>query len=456
LRSSASAYLNRTFSTPTNNIKWTWSGWIKRGKISGYQRIIGVGSDASGINQASLYFDTSSQIGFFQGDAAGSTEAYLVTNALYRDPSAWYHISFVYDSANATSSNRLLLYVNGVQVTSFASATYPSSSLASKINVNAVNHAIGVLPLISSNYFDGYLAEVNFIDGQAITPFSFGTTNTTTGVWQPAKYTGTYGTNGFYLNFSDNSAVTTSSNVGIGKDFSGNGNYWTSNNINVTAYSGTPPNNTSYDSMTDVPTLTSATAANYAVWNVLKSPSTYGTITNGNLTTNANTTYELNAISSLSSTTGKFYSEFTVQQANTARPNIGIQAINQYQIYTGANIISSATTVAWCQDGRVYANGSLVGTFATYTTGDIVCIAVDCDNGAIYYNKNNGAWINSGVPTSGASRTGSLYNWTGGTVDYGFYIDDNANGNITNANFGQRPFSFSPPSGYVALNTYNL
>ena len=118
-----------------------------------------------------------------------------------------------------------------------------------------MHHNIGKLLAVPRNYFDGYLTEINFIDGQALTPSSFGSTNTTTGVWQPIKYTGTYGTNGFYLNFGNNASTTT-----LGYDTSGNSNNWTTNNISLTAGS-------TYDSMTDVPTLTSATVANYAVLN---------------------------------------------------------------------------------------------------------------------------------------------------------------------------------------------
>jgi len=217
------------------------------------------GSFSSGTtNFGQLLFNSSDQLDF--QNYTTSITSRRTTSAVYRDPSAWYHIVLIFDSAQATASNRISLYVNGVQVTAFSASTDPvlnGDSFWNSASFNPMN--IGAVGYNGSrtNFSDNYLAEVNFIDGQALTPSSFGSTNSTTGVWQPAAYTGTYGTNGFYLPFTDNSALTTSSNVGLGKDFSGNGNYWTTNNISITA-------GVTYDSMTDVPTLTSATAANFA------------------------------------------------------------------------------------------------------------------------------------------------------------------------------------------------
>jgi hypothetical protein len=127
----------------------------------------------------------------------GSWVIELVSTAVFRDPSSWYHIVVAVDTTQATSSNRVKLYINGEQVTSFITATYPSQNLDTPVN-SVVEHDIGV-SIVVSNYFDGYQTEINLIDGQALTPSDFGETNATTGVWQPIEYTGTYGTNGFYL-----------------------------------------------------------------------------------------------------------------------------------------------------------------------------------------------------------------------------------------------------------------
>jgi len=248
-RSSATAYLNRTPASASNRKTWTWSAWVKRGVIgssSGF--LFTTRGNATDAQYFRIIF-TSDVI--FVSSFNNSTLS-LTTTAVYRDPSAWYHIVFALDTTQATASNRMKLYVNGVQVTAFSSVNYPAQNADFGIN-SAIEHGIGFLPVnVTGTYFDGYMTEVNFIDGQALTPSSFGSTNAVTGVWQPAKYTGTYGTNGFYLPFTNLTSTTT-----LGNDFSGNSNNWTTNNISLTA-------GVTYDSMTDVPTLTSPTAANFA------------------------------------------------------------------------------------------------------------------------------------------------------------------------------------------------
>jgi hypothetical protein len=229
--SADSAYLNRTPASAGNRKTWTWSGWVKRSTLqsSGIQGFFGA-CDASASN--------SNWVGFINDSLALSVldgDNILTTSAVYRDVSAWYHFLFVYDSTQATASNRQKIYVNGTQITAFSTSIYVTQNLDGFIN-NNVAHAIGARVRPSGtivSYFPGYMAEVHFIDGQALTPTDFGEFNTDTGVWQPIKYTGTYGTNGFYLNFSDNASTTT-----LGDDFSGNGNDWTTNNFSVTAGAG--------------------------------------------------------------------------------------------------------------------------------------------------------------------------------------------------------------------------
>ena len=272
-RSSATAYLNRTPATTTNQQVWTWSSWVNRGSLAAYSTLLN--GYSSGGNQTGILFWIDDTLVFSY--TVASIEYRLTTTQVFRDPSAYYHIVYSVDTTQATAANRVKLYVNGAQVTAITGSYPPQNSnlFVNSTNVQNIGRNAG-----GGNNFDGYLTEVNFIDGQALTPSSFGSTNATTGVWQPARYTGTYGTNGFYLPFTDNSALTTSSNVGLGKDFSGNGNYWTTNNISITA-------GVTYDSMTDVPTLTSATASNFAVLNPLN-PSR-STLTNGNLTASGTT-----------------------------------------------------------------------------------------------------------------------------------------------------------------------
>ena len=196
-RSASDAYLNRTFSTPTNNKKWSYSVWMKRGTLSTNQAIIS--SNVDGANYWDMRFNTSDQI-YIQNRVSSSNLLVANTTAVYRDPSSWYHIMFVFDSANSTASNRNRLYINSVEQTLSANS---GSSNASAWNVNAVQHNLGVARTLSSSgaiwaEYDGYQTEINFVDGQALTPTDFGEYDTN-GTWKPLAYTGTYGNNGFYL-----------------------------------------------------------------------------------------------------------------------------------------------------------------------------------------------------------------------------------------------------------------
>ena len=423
-RASASAYFNRTPAGAGNRKTWTWSAWVKRGTLtSGYPVLFMGGATQTDTGATSIALGVDDKI-YIQGYNTN----WLVTSQVFRDPSAWYHIVVAMDSTNATANNRLRLYVNGVEVTAFSTRNNLTLNTDYGINQAALHCIAFESVAFGNNYFDGYFAEINFVDGQQLTPSSFGTTNAITGVWQPAKYTGTYGTNGFYLNFSDNSAVTTSSNVGIGKDFSGNGNYWTSNSINVSAYTGTPPNNVNYDSMVDSPTVGSL-SSNYCVLNPLDLYA--GSVpSNGNLSVTSTTSggYGTIAVSS-----GKWYWETVSTTALTNRGAAGVRSTGGADYYA----------LYW-SDGQKNIDGTVSAYGASYTTNDVIGVALDLDGGTITFYKNN---TSQGAITY--SRVGSLFRSFNGVVAGGTT-------ETWNMNFGQRPFSYTPPTGYVALNTYNL
>jgi hypothetical protein len=437
LRSSASAYFNRTLTTPTNNKIYNWSGWVKRGKLGSEQGIFATGTSAG--TSCGLVFSSSDTLVFFTDN--GST-SYLATTQVFRDPSAWYHIFAAVDTTQATSSNRVKLYVNGVQITAFGSATYMSQNATSLFNTAAA-HFIGAESTGSTSlYLDGYLTEINFIDGQALTPSSFGETDSITGVWKPKKYAGTYGTNGFYLNFSDPSAATAAA---IGKDYSGNGNNWTPNNISVTS-------GVTYDSMLDVPTMWADGGngrGNYAVLNPLGADSPSSTTANGNLTLlNSASNQKRATIPVVLSDTNKYYWEVTVNGTATGNfPNMGM-----YVVGAGTNWVGyDGNSIGLYQGGGLYYNGSLVATLTSFANGDVISIAYDPVTGKIWFAKN-GTWMASGVPSTGTSpnytlptgvdRVAGGYTGSGyGTLEF---------------NFGQRPFSYTPPTGFKALNTQNL
>jgi hypothetical protein len=374
----------------------------------------------SGTNDTNITFN-SDIIDWFNRNG-GSINGRLNTTQVFRDPSAWYHLVFVWDTTNGTSSNRMKIYVNGSLVTALSTATYPGPSQSSNINNNVANY-IG-LQTGTSNYFDGYLTEINFIDGQALTPSSFGSTNAITGVWQPAKYTGTYGTNGFYLNFSDNSNNTATT---IGKDYSGNGNNWTPNNISVTA-------GVTYDSMTDVPTLTSTTAANWCTWNPLLKGSDVSTAS-GNLEASWSGANGHCIMATMTlPQTGKWKCEIT----GVYQVNFGITPIATQKVTEGIG-----TTVGYGYrgtDGQKVINGSYSAYGATYGTSDVITLLYNADTLVLEFKKNN----TSQGTISVASDT---Y-----VVGVGYQSPSAGTAKI---NFGQQPFTYTD-SGFVALNTYNL
>jgi hypothetical protein len=433
-RSSASAYLSRTPATSGTGASktWTYSIWVKRGVLGVRQSLLdGYLSSAGDV----IEFTSSDTLEIYRWGAGSAFD--LITTQVFRDPSAWYHIVVAMDTTQATAANRLKLYINGSQVTSFSTATYPpvqnQNTYIGDNNLQDVGRRGD-----SQFYFDGYLTEVNFIDGQALTPSSFGSYNSTTGVWQPAKYTGTYGTNGFYLPFTDNSALTTSSNVGLGKDFSGNGNYWTTNNISLTA-------GTTYDSMTDVPTLTSATAANFAVLNPIGNGS--GTLSNGNLRTVTSTT--LPDVSDFAMQSGKWYWEVTLTVSSN--PRIGMYDIGK-ALPTAVGLGGTNSWAIINGPSRLYYQGTIVayGSFVG-NSGSVVMIAYDATNGNLWFGEN-GSWFSSGNPATSANP--SLTGVTGTAI-----VAATASGSGSNTfdyNFGQQPFTYTPPTGFVALNTYNL
>jgi hypothetical protein len=655
--------LSRTPASASNQQKWTWSGWVKRGQLGVLKQLFSAGS---GTTTFQMYFNgsgggASSTDGIeLYANNSGTQVLYYTSTAVRRDPASWYHIVLAVDTTQATAGNRVLLYVNGASVTDITGVTVPAQNTNLAVNSTAA-HYIGQFN--SSNYFDGYLTEVNFIDGQALTPSSFGSTNALTGVWQPAAYTGSYGTNGFYLPFNlsttatysatvngtsqyltapsnsafnftgdfcveafaltnvdpstapgyyprlvslgdynsagnfgielndsagsgarglypcvrldtsvtvipagqissvalklnqwnhiavcrsgsgtnncalfingvrtanftntsstsysgtfqigallggnfwsgqisnvrvvkgssvytpslstitvpsspltaitntqlltlqnatiiDNStnaftitnfnSVTTSIqypfNTGssVANDQSGNGNNWSTNNISLNA-------GVTYDSMTDVPTLTSATAANFCVLNPLSNST--NTLSNANISIasavgNANTRCN----STIAVSSGKWYYEITLTGVGTN----SAAGIGQNQI-TNAYPANDALSYAYELDNaRIGNNNSFSAYGSALVLNDIFMCAFDLDNNKIFFGKN-GTWFNSSDPAAGTSPA---YTLTAGTY---CPIARPYNANLVGAsfanNFGQRPFTYTAPSGFVALNTYNL
>ena len=210
-RSSASAYLNWTPASAGNRKTWTWSAWIKRGSLSSYQHLFfgSTGDYNPGDVVSFLRFDNTDTISFFDVTASVANNFYYSgSSRVFRDTSSWYHFVIKVDTTQATASDRFKIYVNNEEITSWSSTVNPTLNAQTGVNSSTGIHRIGLYRTTIPYAFDGYMTEVNFIDGQALTPSDFGEYDDTTGVWKPKEYTGTYGTNGFYLPFKETQQAT--------------------------------------------------------------------------------------------------------------------------------------------------------------------------------------------------------------------------------------------------------
>jgi hypothetical protein len=196
-RASASAYLNRTPAVASNRRTWTWSAWVKRGILGNGATDLSMFSAGGTTEYFDIRFNGNDQLFFFIDNSLSYS---IYTSSVFRDPASWYHIVVTFDTTQATAANRAKIYVNGV-LQPLAAASYPAQNYQGVVNSTVV-HSIGRRQSTTNQYFDGYITDINFIDGQALTPNYFGTTDFATGVWEPATYRGSYGTNGFYLPMS--------------------------------------------------------------------------------------------------------------------------------------------------------------------------------------------------------------------------------------------------------------
>jgi hypothetical protein len=445
--SADSAYLNRTPASAGNRKTWTWSGWVKQ--TLGNASWIFLFGNANSGNTQGFYCEITANNNLNIYDYNSAYVWQLQTTQVFRDPAAWYHIVVAIDTTQATSTNRVKVYVNGSQITAFGTATYPTLNYDSYWN-NNIASSIGRSGAYNGNYFNGYQTEINFIDGQALTPSSFGMTDPVTGVWEPLKYSGTYGTNGFYLNFKDATSTTT-----LGYDYSGNSNTWTTNNFSVTAGAGN-------DSLTDVPTpwivynttgdVGGVVRGNYCTLNPLKTGTTYKpTLSDGNLKYEAENNTQNPAAGTLGVASGKWYFEATVTNIGYI-PGVGVTdpSIN---FGTGDNWRGNNLGVVLYSNGTLFTNGSSTSSGYTYTTNDVLGVAFDADTGKVWIAKNN-TWFNSGNPSAGTGQvaTGSGY----ASLTPVFDGTEVSTKDTIILNCGQRPFAYTPPSGFLSLCTTNL
>jgi len=436
-------------SSGTNaGLKYTFSAWVKLGDIGADKTIWSCSSDTyiyiSGAGVISCNFRRDS----------GSNYEYNSTRKL-RDPSAWYHIVLRVDTTDSTDADKVQVYVNNQEDTP-TTTTYRNMAddYETGANVSGIEQRIGVYSDGSLD-FDGYMAEVIMVDNQSLAPTEFGEYDEDTPtIWKPKDISGiSVGTNGYYLDFED------SSNLGNNAAGSGSADL-TETNLAAT------------DSSTDTPTN------NFATYNPLLNTQNVPTFAEGN-TQAATTGSGVNGgFSSIGVASAKWYVEFKLSaHSGTNRCILGVTSNpaeddrnNEYFGQTARSYSYSA------EIGRKYNNNSASSYGDSYTTNDILGVALDLDNLKIYFSKN-GTWQDSGDPTSGATGTGAAFTVTApASTDTGFYFfgagDESGSHSCTiQANFGNPPyansssvadangygaFEYAPPSGYLALCTKNL
>jgi hypothetical protein len=425
--------MSRTVGSNGDLREWSWSFWVKRSGLGtngglGFN-IGGTYTDASNRSIVRFYSSGNGTDDFYWAERSGGAwREDQWTDAQYRDPSAWYHILLVWDTDGGTTP-RARRYINGVQITDLG------GSPAAAANVDSGTNKAGTFQLFDQagfpgREFEGYCAEMHFVDGSALEPTDFGEFNTD-GVWIPIKTSGiTYGSNGFYLDFADNSD--------LGKDVSGNNNDFTSSGLATT------------DQMLDTPTN------NYSIFNPVASCNVSGqplTISDGNLRTSAGGTLNaIEAITQIGPSSGKYYAEFTLNaapQLSNQYPVIGVIAADLD--ITGGNNVGNSTFRGYIPNGTISGGASYGDTF---TTNDVIGCAIDLDNQKIWWSKN-GTFQNSGDPAAGTNA--AFTNLTAGLF-YRFCIS-HAGSTATDVtgNFGQTGgFTYTPPTGFNALSTANL
>ena len=440
-----SSKMLKASSSVGNGYKGTLSAWVKRSAGLGVDQQI-IGQQDAG--HARIIFNNDNRLRCY-GNNAGENNAFdLASTALFRDVGAWYHIVFAWDNTQGTAANRNKVYVNGVQLTDFATETYnpQNAQIGGGFFLDNKNlHVSGK----SDGFFDGYMAEVVGIEGTTYAPTDFGEFDDDSGIWIPLKSVAdlTFGTNGFYLDFKVSGNLGNDANGGT--DF-------------------TETNVAAIDQSTDTCTN------NFATFNPLNALGGNIAYSEGNLVITPGTSDYKTCISSIAVDSGKWYAEFKAVSGHNGSTDVsvGIVGADDHIASTGSKAMSAyLSSFSYGSGGLVKKyNNSTIRTDATYTDDDIIGIAVDMDNLKLYWSKN-GTYNNSGDPTSGATGTGAvaitpaqLYYIAVATISSGGV-------KVFAANFGSPPYSESggnsdadghgnfltaPPSGYFALNTKNL
>ena len=453
-----SARLTREFTQdPTSRQTFTVSMWVKRSTLGANTTFFNASTTNNFYDQA-LMFDSNDNLRTINV-ASGSDAVQVITNRKFRDVSSWYHIVLAIDTTQASVSNGVKFYINGTQETSFGTTTY-NQGATYELGRNGSTTAIGMNQTNTSQFFDGYMAEINYIDGQQLDSSYFGKTNDN-GVWIPKQYTGTYGNNGFFLEFKQTGTSQNSS--GIGADTSGNDEHFAVTNLAAT------------DIVVDTPTN------NYATMNILTAGSDEPVMREGNLQQYAHGSSDSAGIApTIMPDKGKWYVELYLESPSGGDyPFFGIvDQRNLNQKNTNGSKMASGFEIDGQTNNQSSTDlGSITNTntgWPTFADNDIVMFALDLDNRKLWIGRQ-GTFMNSGNPASGSNEQLAWTNTTnvgvmmlgydggggGGAQsvwnfgqDGSFAGKATAQGNADGNSYGD--FYYSPPSGYYALNTKNL
>jgi len=438
--------LDRTnVASPTNSKKYTYSVWIKRSAFGSNRQIL---SAINGNNRTQILYRSGSNEALkvlSTNDAWVTFKYNIETSAKFRDCSAWYHVVCAFDSTNATANDRFKIYVNGVEQ-SLSITNSVASNYDDPINSGSVAQDLGHAD--GGEIFDGYFAEAHFIDGQALSPTDFGEFDEDSGIWKPIEYTGTYGTNGFYLDFENSGS--------LGADQSGNGNNFT------------PTNLASTDQTTDTPTN------NFATLNPLNITNSNQYLSEGNLDHQFVSGNWLYTLATMASSSGKWYAEvkladvtnFAVGFCELGGTGSSTQYMNTNNSLLGvtSDAWSILNNYTWIAKKTNNSNTQLTSSGTQFANNDICMLAIDIDNQGIWFGRN-GTWF-EGDPSAGTGASftnltagksytfascveGSRNIWNFGSPPYSI-----SSGNTDDNGYGN--FEYAPPTGFLALCTQNL
>jgi hypothetical protein len=447
----ATADISRTNGTATNNLKWTYSAWLKRGTLGTAQAIATSRTGTSGP-YLNIIFDTSDRLNIYGPNTSAANDMNYLTTRVFRDVGAWYHIVVAFDCTLAAAGDRLRIYINGVEETVFTTENNPAQNNTYTMNYTGYTFVVGART-DNSEYWTGEMSHVQFVDGLQLTPTEFGEEDSTSGIWKiKVDAYATPGNNGFFLKMEDRTNLDLDS----------------SSNAHTMTTSGTLT--ATYDNPSN----------SFATLNPLNMPTTPKPVfSNGNNTvvTQDGSARYFGGTSTLGMVGGKWYCEF---KASSLASNgmVGINGMAGEQARQNAQVSYTTSGYAYLDTGEKKTNASASSYGNSYTTSNVIGVAVDLDNLKIYFAKDN-TWQDSGDPTSGATGTGAAFTiLAASATPYGYYAfscTDNTTGSSTwDVNFGNGyfgttavtsaeadgagigAFEYAPPTGYYALCTKNI